>query len=185
MIHHLPDAATHQIVIAIDFLPVCFRIPGADSHSMCIFTEKIRSVIQAFLLPAVLANHVHLRHGRIHFTADIIRLSPAVDSAFIVHRQWRTCLQIVIHGIRVAVSAGLVAQRPQDNCCVAMQFIPLIQVLNPVKITRTPFRIMADRVISRRKLMGKSSMCFQIVFIYDINTKFVCQLQQKRIGRIV
>ena len=85
MVHHFPDTAAHQIIIVIDFLPVCFGIAGTHTHGVGIFTEEIRPVVEALLFSAVLADPVHLLHRWVHLAAYIIRLPFAVDSALVMH----------------------------------------------------------------------------------------------------
>ena len=85
MVHHFPDTAAHQVIIVIDFLPVCFCIAGTHSHGVGIFTEEIRPVVEALLFSAVLADPVHLLHRWVHLAAYIIRLPFAVDSALVMH----------------------------------------------------------------------------------------------------
>ena len=66
-----------------------------------------------------------------------------------------------------------------------MDFVPLVKPGDTVKIVLLPFFIMADGVVGWGQLMGKGAVCFQVIFIYDVDTHFVRQLQEKRIGRIV
>ena len=185
MVHHFPDTSAHQIVITIDFLPVCFRVSRANPHRMRIFAEEIWSVIQALLFSPVFPDHMHLRHGRIHFAADIICLSLAVDRTLVVHGERRALFQIVVHGIRVAVTTGFIPQRPHDNRRIAMQLIPLIEMFYTVEIMPAPFGIMADGIVGGWKLMRKGTVSLQIVFIHKVNAQLIRQLQKKRIRRIM
>ena len=185
VIHHLPDTSAHQIVILINFLPVRFRIAGTDAHRVGILTHKVRPVIQALHLPSVLPGLVHHIHTRIHLTANIVSLTLAVNCALIVDRNIGLRSQEIVHCVCIVVAACLVAEGPHNNRSIGMELIALVQTLNAVHITGLPLRIVADGIVGGRQLHNYRSVGLQIIFIHNIYTQLVSQLQKKRIRRIV
>ena len=115
VIHHLPDAAAHQIVVFVDLLPIGLCVAGADAHCMGVLAEEVGAVVERPFLPPVLADGPDLFHGRVHLAADVIGDPLVVDDALIVDGQAGVGLEIGVHRIRVAVSAGLVAEGPEDD----------------------------------------------------------------------
>ena len=126
VIYHFPHTATHQVVIFVDFLPIAFGISRADSHRMRIFTQKIRPVVQALLLPSMLSHFMHIMDTRVHFAAHIIGLTARMDRAFIMNRKLAALFQEAIHRVCIIISSCLIAQRPHDNRSIRMNLVPLI-----------------------------------------------------------
>ena len=185
VIHHLPDTSAHQIVIVIDFLPVRFRIAGTDSHRVGILTHKVRPVIQALHLSSVLTGPVHHIHARIHLAAHIVSLPLTVDRALVVDRNIRLRSQVVVHCIRIVITARLVAEGPHNYGSIGMELIALVQTLNAVHVTGLPLRIVAYGIVGGRELHDDRSVGLQIIFIHNIYTHLVSHLQKERVRRIV
>ena len=148
VIDHFPDAAAHEVRIGEDFLPVRFRVARAHTHGMRILAHEVGAVIEACLLAAVLAHVVHHLHRRVHFAADIIGLALAVDGALIVHGQGGMRLQVVIHGIRIVETAGLIAQGPHEDGGIRVNLVALIKPGDAVDIVAFPLGIMGDGVVA-------------------------------------
>ncbi len=185
MVKHLPDAAAHQIFVVIDLFPVGLNVSGTDTHGMGIFAEEVGTVIETLLVAAMLTDFVNHRGGRIHFAANVIGLAAAVDGTLIVNGQGGMRFQVIIHGIRIGVAACLIAKGPHDDRGVGMELVTVIKTLNTLQITGLPFLVMADGIITGRQLMGKGAVCFQIVFIDDIDAQFISQFKKERIRRVV
>ena len=183
MVHHFPNAAAHQIIEGIDFLPVILRCAGANTHGMGIFAQEIGPVVQLLLFALMLANLAHIFYTGVHFAAHIVGDALAVDDAFVMHRDGGVGFQPGIHGIGVVIAAGFVAQAPQNNA--GPVFIPVVQMLDPLHIPGQPGFIVGNAVIGGRELVGEGAVGFQIVFVYDIDAVFIAQLQQQRIRGIV
>ena len=185
VIDHLPDAAAHEIVVGVDFLPVGLGIAGTDTHRVRVLAKEVRPVIERRLLAAVLADLMYILHARVHLAADIIGDALAVHRTLVVHRQCGVRLQIVVHRVGIRIAAGLVAERPHDNGRIGVKLIALIEPRDAVEIARLPLGIVADGVVGRRDLMRPGAVRLQIVFVDDIDPVFVGQLQKQRVRRIV
>ena len=156
MVYHFPDTSAHKIVILVNHLPVFLHGTGADAHSVGIFAEEIRPVIQLLLAASVLTHLLHLFYRRIHLAANIIGYPFAVDGTFIMNGQICALFQPVIHHIGIMIATSFVTQTPHDHTGAVL--IPAIQPNCPVKIPVLPLRIMGNGVISRRKLLGEGSV---------------------------
>ena len=183
VVHHFPNAAAHQIIEAVDFLPVILCRAGANTHGMGIFAQEIGPVVQLLLLALMLADFSHIFHAGVHLAAHIVGDALAVDDAFVMHRDGGVGFQPGIHGIGVVIAAGLVAQAPQNDA--GPVFIPVVQMLNPFHIPGQPGFVRGNAVRGGRELVGEGAVGFQIVFVYDIDAVFVAQLDEQRIRGIV
>ena len=152
---------------------------------MGILTHKVRPVIQALHLSSVLTGPVHHIHARIHLAAHIVRLPLTVDRALVVDRNIRLRSQVVVHCIRIVITARLVAKGPHNYGSIGVELIALIQTLNAVHVTGLPLRIVAYGIVGGRKLHDDRSMGLQIIFIHNIYTHLVSHLQKERVRRIV
>ena len=185
MVCHLPYAAAHEAVIFVDLLPVGFGIAGAYAHGVGILAEEIGPVVEALLLPLLFPHVVDHLYGRIHLAAHVVADPSAVDGGFIVDRKIGVVLQVLVHGIGVAIASGFVAQAPHDDGGIAVDLVPLVKAGDAVQVVGLPLGIVADGVVGGRKLVGKGAVGLQIVLVHDVDAQLVGQLQKERIGRIV
>ena len=96
--------------------------------------------------------------------------------AFIVDRKSRKSLQIIIFPVCVVRASRLVAKAPHHYGRVHL--VTLIHPRSAVNIMRLPLRVVAYAVVARREPVHISTVCFEIHFIYYIDTQFITDLQK-------
>ncbi len=120
MVHHLPDTASHQVIISINLFPVAFCITWADPHCMRIFAQKIRSVAQLPHLISFFSDLMHSPDRRIHLASHIIGFLLRMDRALIVNRKLRMFLQIIIHPVGIVNPARFISEAPHNHGHVSL-----------------------------------------------------------------
>ncbi len=187
MVHHLPDAAADQVVVAVDLLPVGLRVAGTDAHGVRVFAHEVRAVVHRGLFALVLADVAQLFDRRVHVGADIVGDALAVYRALIVDRQGGLRLQPGVHGVRVVVATGLVAEGPHDDRRVRADLVPLVEALDAFHVPGQPCRVMRDGVVVAGclQLHDGRAVGLEVVLVDDVDAEFVGELEEQRIGRVV
>ena len=182
-----PDAAADQVVVAVDLLPVGLRVAGADAHGVRVFAHEVRAVVHRGLFALVLADVAQLFDRRVHVGADIVGDALAVYRALIVDRQGGLRLQPGVHGVRVVVAAGLVAEGPHDDRRVRADLVPLVEALDAFHVPGQPCRVMRDGVVVAGclQLHDGRAVGLEVVLVDDVDAEFVGELEEQRIGRVV
>ena len=182
MIRPFPNAAAHEILIFIEYLPIFLKSAGAYAHCMSVFAkeEGLRGVT---LASCVFAASLDVCVVCIHFGYHVVAVTSSPDNALIVDGYLRAAfMQEVVALILAGISARLVAERPHDDACAAS--VALIHSLDSVKVSRRPLEVMADKVnvVVRG---AAAAVSFDICFIYHIEAVNVAEDKESGVGGIV
>ena len=137
MVVHLPDTASYQAVITVDFLPVALDVSWPHAHGMGILAQEVRTVHELLCLAGAFSYIVKLLHRRIHARSYVICLAFCVDGTLIMHRNIGDTLEILISGISVASSAALISKAPHDNRS-CQRLVPLIMADGAAQVMALP-----------------------------------------------
>ena len=110
-------------------------------------------------------------------------MSFTSDNALIVNGNFGADLvEIVITYILARPAACLVAERPHYNACTAS--VAKIHSFNSVKVSRSPFGIVADKVKIIVRFTG-AAVSFNIRFINNIKSVNIAEHKELSVGGIV
>ena len=150
---------------------------------MSVFTEKVRPVAELLYFIFLLAYLMHTLRRRIHLAGHIVGLALCVYRALVVYRKKRVVFQILVFLVCIVRAARLIAEAPHDDG--RMHLVSLIHPGRAVDVMSLPLRIVAYAVIAWRQLMYVCSVGLDVRLIHDIDAKFITELKQIRVRRIV
>ena len=145
VIRPFPDAAAHEVVVFIEAVPIFLHRARAYAHRVNIFAEEIGLCLVPCALMRALADIFNLLVRRIHIGNHVVSLALCVYDSLVVGGYFGAhFMHIVIADVLAGVAARLVAQRPHGDA--RMTPVTHIHSLDPVKVARSPFEVVADFV---------------------------------------
>lgn len=106
-----------------------------------------------------------------------------MDGSLVVHGKAGAGADQLVHGVRVAAAARLVAQAPHDHAGVGL--VALQKALGTVEVARLPADVVREAVLARRELAHQGAVGLEVRLVDHVDAQLVAELEEVGVGRVV